>query len=186
MTAVGELGSRMWRRGPVIGRAAVAAALVGVAVCGFVFLNYWRSVEAEFAAHVLGWGTSTSLNFHAAVVYLPLGHSGSYGLQITAECCSALLVAPAALLAAVMTTRRRVPLHRILAGFTAAVLLVLASNQIRLAVIAWFIHQFGFGEGYRLGHAIVGSLITLFFAAMSIGVLLWVALAHRGPSEGAA
>jgi exosortase/archaeosortase family protein len=160
-------------------RLATAVLLTALAICLFAFLSFWQSVEAAEASYLYGVGAPTSFNFSRAVVFFGLGRSNGYGLRITPECCSALLIAPAALLSALLTVRQRVPVRRILGGFGAATLLLLLSNQVRLGVIAWSIGEFGLTKGFEWGHAVIGSVVSLVFAAGSLAILAWVALGGR-------
>ena len=162
------------------GRIATAGTLFVIAFCLFAFLHFWQSVEAAEASYLYGVGAPTSFNFSRAVVFFGLGRSNGYGLRITPECCSALLIAPAALLSALLTVRRRVSVRRILGGFCAATLLLLLSNQVRLGVIAWSIGEFGLAKGFEWGHTVIGSVVSLVFAAASLAALAWVALGERG------
>jgi exosortase/archaeosortase family protein len=160
-------------------RVVTTILLTGIAFCLFAFLRFWQGIEAVEASYLYGVGTPTSYNFGRAVVFFGLGMDNGYGLRITPECCSALLIAPTALLSALLTVRRRVPVRRILGGFGAATLLLLFSNQVRLGVIAWSIGEFGLTKGFEWGHAVIGSVVSLIFAAASLAILAWVALGGR-------
>ncbi|HEX3815823.1 MAG TPA: hypothetical protein VHX59_23535 [Mycobacteriales bacterium] len=160
-------------------RTFAAAMLVALAICLFAFLHFWQSVEAVEASYLYGVGAPTSFNFSRSVVFFGLGRSNGYGLRITPECCSALLIAPAALLSALLTVRRRVRVRRIFGGFGAATLLLLLSNQVRLGVIAWSIGEFGLAKGFEWGHAVIGSVVSLVFAAASLAILAWIALGEE-------
>lgn len=172
------------RLGIAPGKAVVGAVLVSVAAVLVAFLHVFQSIEALLAAQLYSGGTPTSADYGRAIVFFGLSRPGGFGLRITPECCSALLIVPIALVAAGLLTRPRVRWQRVLLGFAIASVLLMASNQLRIGVIAWASHRFGFGAGFEWSHAVLGSLISLVFAVGALAVLVRVSL-HESPGGAA-
>lgn len=166
---------------PNSSRAKVLTATGLLAIAAFLvaFLHVFQSVEAYIAAHVYGAGTPTSVDFRHAIVFFGLARPGGFGLRITPECCSALLIVPVALVAAGLLARPRVRWQRVLAGFAVASAVLIASNQLRLGVIAWAVNRFGLGAGFEWSHVVAGSIISLVFAVGALALLVWISARER-------
>lgn len=147
--------------------AAAAAALI-------VFQQAFRGWEASWGAQLFGLLTPTTADPADAVLYFGLGERGGYGLRITAECSSAFLIAPVALVAAGVLLSRRVPVRTVVLAFVPAAALLAIGNQVRVGVIAWLIDGFGFEDGYRWGHTILGSLVSIVFIAIALVLFFWI------------
>lgn len=161
------------------GRALTAAGLLVIAGLLVGFLHVFQGIEALIATHLFSAGTPTSADFHHAVVFFGLGQPGGFGLQITPECSSALLIVPLALVAIGLLTRPQVRWQRVLLAFTVASLVLIASNQLRLGVIAWAVSKFGLQTGFQWSHVVVGSVISLVFAVCALALLFWIAARDR-------
>lgn len=173
--SVSALGRRDRRSASPLPKALTAAALVIVAALLVAFLHVFQSAEAFIATRLYSAGTPTSVDFHDAIVFFGLGRPGGFGLRITPECSAALLIVPIALVAAGMLARPRVRWNRVLVGFAAASAVLIASNQLRLGVIAWAVHQFGLEAGFQWSHVVVGSVISLVFTIVALVVLVRIA-----------
>jgi exosortase/archaeosortase family protein len=167
-------------------KAVTATGLIAVVIVLVAFLRVFRSVEAEMAAHLYGAGTPTAVDFHDAVVFFGLGQPGGFGLRITPECSAALLIVPIALVAVGLLARPRVRWYRALAGFLAASLVLIVSNQLRLGVIAWAVNTFGLKSGFEWSHVVVGSVISLAFAVGAMYILVWITARDSAEGRGAA
>ena len=98
----------------------------------------------------------------------------AFALKITPECTSAFLIAPFAIVGATMLLRRRLDPMRVLLGVSIAAVLLVLANQLRVGMIAGLIDGFGLQEGYKWGHLVLGSLLSIVFLAGSLALLLWV------------
>jgi exosortase/archaeosortase family protein len=135
----------------------------------------FRNFEARMAAPVTGFVTGR----HGAVtagdlVWFSLGTPRAFGLQITAECTSALLLIPLLVMMGSFTVFSRVPLRRDLLALGVGSVLMFVVNILRVAGIAWSTWKWGVNPGYTYSHVFVGSAFSLigFVAAMLLA--LWV------------
>jgi exosortase/archaeosortase family protein len=156
-----------------------AVALAVAAVLLLIFQATFRGWEATWGAHLFGLFTPTTADAHDAVVYFGLGRLSGFGLRITAECSSAFLIAPVALVAAVIARQRRVPIARILGALGVTALLLVVGNLIRVGVIAVLMRRLGFDEGYGIGHTVAGTLVSVAFIAAAIALFVWITSSGR-------
>ncbi|MFE7975696.1 archaeosortase/exosortase family protein [Streptomyces shenzhenensis] len=158
----------------------LAAALFFTSGALFAFNGWFRSVEAAMGEYVLGLVTTgtTALNWDQAVTFFGLGTQHAMGLRITAGCSSAMLIIPLLLVGAGFMLSRRSTVARILAGTAIGAALLVVTNQLRFGLIAWFSQEWGY-EGFGWAHTVVGSLVSLVGVALSVTVLLLVAMRRR-------
>ncbi|MGI5444031.1 archaeosortase/exosortase family protein [Streptomyces shenzhenensis] len=163
-------------------RLALAAALLFTSGALFAFNGWFRSVEAAMGEYVLGLVTTgtTALNWDQAVAFFGLGTQHAMGLRITAGCSSAMLIIPLLLVGAGFMLSRRSTIARILAGTAIGATLLVVTNQLRFGLIAWFSQEWGY-EGFGWAHTVVGSLVSLVGVALSVTILLLVAMRRREP-----
>ncbi|MDQ6874672.1 MAG: exosortase/archaeosortase family protein [Actinomycetota bacterium] len=165
-----------------LGRRCAVGALLAVTLGLIVFQQEYRHAEAVLAAHIFS-GTAAYASPHAAVVWFP-GIKGAFGLEITPECSSALLIAPFTFLGAAMLWRRRLPAGRVALAVTIAAVLLLLGNQARVGLIAALIYSIGLKNGYELGHLVLGSLLSITFIAISVAILVAVTTTGRSDHRG--
>ncbi|WP_369228688.1 archaeosortase/exosortase family protein (plasmid) [Streptomyces sp. R39] len=160
----------------------LAAALFCASGALFAFNGWFRSVEAAMGEYVLGLVTTgtTALNWDQAVTFFGLGTQHAMGLRITAGCSSAMLIIPLLLVGAGFMLSRRSTVARVLAGTAVGAALLVVTNQLRFGLIAWFSQEWGY-EGFGWAHTVIGSLISLVGVALSVTVLLLVAMRRREP-----
>jgi len=161
-------------------RAAEIAVLLGIAVALVAFQQEYRHLEAVLASHVFGGGgvrTFTSPDLTSVV--FRMGETRAFGLEISPECTSAFLIAPFALIGAAVRFGRRMKPGRVIFGVTLVSVLMVACNQLRVGMIAGLINAYGMDDGYRWGHLILGSLLSILFLALSAAVLLYVVASGR-------
>lgn len=161
------------------GRASTAAGLLGVAALLLVFETGYRHVEAVVAAAMFGVGTPTLASPGASIVYFGLGRPHAFGLDITPECSSGLLIAPLAVVGAALLWRRRIRVARVLAGMAVVGGLLVLGNQLRVGLIAWLIKALGLRTGYEWGHVVAGSLVSMVFIAGGLALLVWIVATGR-------
>jgi exosortase/archaeosortase family protein len=156
-----------------------AVGLAIVAVLLLVFQETFRGWEATWGAGLYGLFTRTTADAPDAVVYFGLGRLSGFGLRITAECSAAFLIAPVALVAAIIARQQRVPLSRVLGALGVTALLLVVGNLIRVGVIALLIRRLGFDEGYGIGHTVAGTLVSVAFIASAIALFVWITSSGR-------
>jgi exosortase/archaeosortase family protein len=154
---------------------ALGVVLYGFAIWMAVDNDAFRRIEARFLAPLAGWMTGR----HGAVttqsrVYIALGTPRAFGLQITSECTSALLLIPLLVMMGSFAIFTRLSLRRQLVAVVAGAFLILAVNALRVAGIAWATWKFGFDPGYQLSHVFVGSAFSLVGFVGSMLVALWI------------
>lgn len=161
-------------------RLTAAVLLLGLTVALIVFQKEYRHLEAELAAQLFGnGGVQTYAVPDAGVVIFTLSNHKVFGLEISPECSSAFLIAPFTAIGAAMLWRRRLHPGRVGLGVALAALLLVLCNQLRVALIASLIDQFGLREGYKWGHLVLGSLLSILFIAGSLALLLWIVVSGR-------
>jgi exosortase/archaeosortase family protein len=140
-----------------------------------------RSFEAWLAGRVIAAGARvpTTAVPKLATVWFGI-RTTRIGLVITPECTIALLMIPFLVATALIVwMRRRVTLP--LAGLSAALVLLVGVNQVRLLGIVWFVKEMGFQSGYYWGHTLVGSMITIVGLAGSLATFAYLGVC-RGRS----
>lgn len=149
-----------------------AICLLGaIAVCLTVFQYQFRHLEATVAADVYGVVTPTLAASQAPIVWFGLGTTRAFGLVITPECSSALLIVPLCGLGMLLMVPRRLPVGRVAAAIAVAVVVLVMGNLTRIGVIAIATWAGGVGSGYQLGHLVFGTLVSILFIAVSLMLL---------------
>lgn len=152
-------------------RLLVVAVLGGIAVLLLVFQYQFRDLEAAAAARLYGVITPTLAAPRAPIVWFGLGNPGAFGLVITPDCSSALLIAPLCVLGMGLAIPRKLALRRVCAGLAVAAALLVTGNIARIGLIAAMIRLYGIGAGYQLGHLVLGSLLSVACIGLSLAVL---------------
>jgi hypothetical protein len=160
-----------------------AAAVLGVVVLTLVIFEYQlRHAEADAAGGIYGLVTPVLVATRAPIIWFGLGTPGAFGLVITPDCSSALLVAPLCALGMVLMIPRKLAMHRVAKALSVAATVLVAGNLTRIGVIALAIRVAGIGTGYQVGHLVLGSLISIFCIAVSLGLLTAIITARDGES----
>lgn len=158
---------------PVIARSRIVpiALLGGIVLSLLLFQYQFRHLEAAAAGGVYGLITPTLAASSAPIVWFGLGMPGSFGLVITPECSSALLLAPLCVLGMGLMIPRKLAVRRVFAALAVAALFLVTGNLARIGLIAVMIRLYGMGTGYQVGHLILGSLVSIACIAASMVVL---------------
>lgn len=161
---------------PGIARSRIVPiALLGGLVLALLLFQYqFRHLEAAAAAGVYGLITPTLAASSAPIVWFGLGMPGAFGLVITPECSSALLLAPLCVLGMGLMIPRKLAVRRVFAGLAVAAVFLVTGNLARIGLIAMMIRVFGLGTGYQVGHLILGSLVSIVCIAASMVVLAMI------------
>ena len=155
------------------GRAAAIAALAVTATALLVFEYPFRHLEAVAASAMIGLTTPTLAATKAPIIWFGLGQPGAFGLVITPDCSSALLLVPLCLLGIGLVIPRRLHAGRVAGGLGGAAVLLVGGNMARIGVIAVAVRIAGLGLGYQVGHLIIGSLVSIICIAVSLVFLAW-------------
>ena len=107
----------------------------------------------------------------APIIWFGLGSPGAFGLVITPDCSSALLIAPLCLLSVALLIPRKLAVDRVMKALMVAAVILVAGNLTRIGVIALAIRMAGIGTGYQVGHMVLGSLISITCIAVSLSLL---------------
>jgi exosortase/archaeosortase family protein len=147
------------------------AVLALIAILLVVFQHQFRDLEAALAAHLCSFITPTQAVPGAPIVWFGLGTTNGFGLVITPDCSSALLIAPLCVLGIGLMVPSKLPVRRVCAGLLVAAAVLVTGNMARIALIAEMIHLYGTGNGYQLGHLVFGSLLSVACIALSMVAL---------------
>ena len=158
--------------------AMVLLGGIAAALMGFEF--QFRHLEAYAAAHLYSLVTPTFAASSAPIIWFGLGSPGAFGLVITPDCSSALLVAPLCLLGVVLLIPRKLAVDRVMKALMVAAVILVAGNLTRIGVIALAIRVAGIGTGYQVGHLVLGSLISIICIALSLSLLTLIITARDG------
>jgi len=161
-------------------RVIAIAILALIAVLLMVFQYQFRHLEADAAAHLYGVVTPTLAASRAPIIWFGLGTTGAFGLVITPDCSSALLIAPLCGLGIALMIPRRLTVGRVTKALTAAAAVMVAGNMLRIGVIALAIRVDGIGTGYQVGHLVLGSLVSIVCIALALALLTLILTSRRG------
>lgn len=120
-----------------------------------------------------------------SIVWFARGTSRVFGLNITAECTTALLLIPLVAIITGFVVFSPLPLPRLLAALLLGSSLLLLVNAVRVAGIAWATWMWGEHPGYEYSHVFVGSAFALLGFVASLGVAAWILVRGR-PSRRSA
>lgn len=164
-------------------RLSAAVLLLALTVALIVFQKEYRHLEAVLAAELFSnGGVQTYAVPDTGTVIFRLANQKVFGLEISPECSSAFLIVPFTAIGAAMLWRRRLHPGRVGLGVALSALLLVLCNQLRVGMIASLIDQFGLQDGYRWGHLVLGSLLSIVFIAASLALLLWIVVSGRSHS----
>lgn len=162
------------RRGLAIG------LLAGVAVALLVFQYQFRHLEAVAAAHASDIVTPTLAGSTAPVIWFGLGSPRAFGLAITPDCSSALLIEPLCWLGMLLMIPRRLHAGRVAAALAVSATVLVLGNMARIGVIAIATRVGGTGTGYQFGHLVLGTAISVVCIAMSLTLLTIIVTSQDG------
>lgn len=160
-------------------RVVAAGVLCGIALSLLIYQYQFRHLEAVVAARVYRLFTPVLAASRAPILWFGLGTSAAYGLEITPDCSSALLIVPLCGLGMLLLIPRRLAVTRVAKALIVAAVVMVAGNLLRIGVIVIAVRLGGLGAGYQLGHLILGSIVSIVGIAVAL-TLLTVILVRRG------
>jgi exosortase/archaeosortase family protein len=162
------------------GRLPAIAVLALIAISLMVFQYQFRHLEAATAADLYNLVTPTLAASSAPIIWFGLGRSGAFGLVITPDCSSALLIAPLCGLGIALMIPRRLTVGRVTKALTVAAAVMVTGNMLRIGVIALAIRVDGIGTGYQVGHLVLGSLVSIVCIALALALLTLILTSRSG------
>jgi exosortase/archaeosortase family protein len=162
------------------GRLPAIAVLALIAISLMEFQYQFRHLEAATAADLYNLVTPTLAASSAPIIWFGLGRSGAFGLVITPDCSSALLIAPLCGLGIALIIPRRLTVGRVTKALTVAAAVMVAGNMLRIGVIALAIRVDGIGTGYQVGHLVLGSLVSIVCIALALALLTLILTSRSG------
>ena len=160
-------------------RLAAVTVLCAIALCLVIFQYQFRHLEAAAAAGLYGIFTPVLAASRAPIVWFGLGTSNAYGLEITPDCSSALLIVPLCILGILLLIPRRLAVGRVTRALAITAAILVAGNLLRIGVIAVAVRVGGTGAGYQVGHLVLGSIVSIVCIGVSL-VLLTVIVVSGG------
>jgi exosortase/archaeosortase family protein len=145
--------------------------LGGIALSLMIYQYQFRDLEADAAAHLFGIVTPTLAGASAPIIWFGLPGANAFGLVITPDCSSALLIVPLCVLGMLLMIPRKLRVRRVAKAVAVATTLLVSGNMLRIAVIAVTTRLGGIGAGYQFGHLVLGSLISIVCIALSLTLL---------------
>jgi exosortase/archaeosortase family protein len=161
-------------------RVVAAGVLCGTALSLLIYQYQFRHLEAVVAAHLYRLFTPVLAASRAPVLWFGLGTTAAYGLDITPECSSALLIVPLCGLGMLLMIPRKLRVSRVAKALTVAAVVLVAGNLLRIGVIALAIRVGGIGTGYQIGHLVLGSIVSIICIAISLALLTTIVVSRPG------
>jgi exosortase/archaeosortase family protein len=155
----------------LIVRVAAIGVLAGAALALIIFQYQVRRLEANATAHLYDLVTPTAAASNSPVIWFGSKNPDGFGLMITPDCSSALLIAPLCGLGLVLIRPHHPSVRRAAKALAAASTVMVVGNLIRVGVIALVIRVDGIGAGYQVGQLVLGSLISVVCIALSLALL---------------
>lgn len=116
-----------------------------------------------------------------SIVWFARGTANPFGLRITAECTTSLLMIPLTVMLAGFVIFSRIALSRTILALAVGTALLVVTNAIRVAGVAWATWVWGPGAGYTYSHLVVGSAFALVGFVGSMLAAIWVMLRGMRP-----
>ena len=152
-------------------RVAAIGVLAGAAVALIVLQYQVRRLEANATAHLYNLVTPTTAASSSPVIWFGPKNPDGFGLVITPDCSSALLIAPLCGLGMVLIRPHHPPMRRAAKALAAASAVMVVGNLVRVGAIALVIRVDGIGAGYQVGQLVLGSLISVVCIGLSLALL---------------
>ena len=157
-----------------------AGSLGAIALSLMIFQYQFRHLEADVAGHIYGLVTPVLAASAAPIIWFGLGTSRAYGLEITPDCSSALLIVPLCGLGMLLMIPRRLPVGRVAKALSVSAVVLVTGNLLRIGVIAMAVRLGGLGTGYQIGHLILGSLVSIVCIGISLVLLTAIVSSRDG------
>jgi exosortase/archaeosortase family protein len=167
-------------------RIAAISVLAAVAVTLVVFQFTFRIAEATLAATFFRLFTPVLAASRAPNIWFGLGTAHAFGLVITPDCSSSLLLVPLCGLGMLLMIPRRLNVGLVIRALIVAAAVLVVANTLRIGVIALCCRFWGLGVGYQVGHLVLGSLVSIVGIGLSLVLLTAIVASRRGVEFSAA
>jgi exosortase/archaeosortase family protein len=155
----------------VVAGIAVFAVAAWLAVADTTFRHFEALLATPLTQAVTGGSHAVTAH---DIVYFALGTPRGFGLVITNECTSAVLLIPLLVMMGSFMMFSRVSLRRQLLALAVGAALMLVVNIMRVAGICWATYSYGFDPGYKYSHVFVGSAFSLIGFVGAMLLALWI------------
>jgi exosortase/archaeosortase family protein len=160
---------RRSRLGPPLG-----LLLFGLSAVLAIQNGMFRRAEMRLAGPVSGFIVGDyHVRYIGTSAYFHLRAPGAFGLNLSAECTSALLLIPLFVMMGSFMIFTSLSLRRQFVAVLAGAALILVVNMIRVAGIAWATWHYGI-TGYDYSHVFVGSAFSLVGFVGAMLIALWI------------
>jgi exosortase/archaeosortase family protein len=167
-------------------RIAAMSALAVIAVTLVIFQFTFRVAEAGLAATFFRFFTPVLAASRAPIIWFGLGTVHAFGLEITPDCSSSLLLVPLCGLGMLLMIPRRLNVGLVIRALIVAAAVLVVANTLRIGVIALCCRFWGLGVGYQVGHLVLGSLVSIVGIGLSLVLLTAIVASRRGLEFSAA
>ncbi|WP_030451735.1 hypothetical protein [Herbidospora cretacea] len=161
-------------------RVGLSGVLGALLLAVLLIDDRMRGWEAVLASHVVALvaRTETAVNSVMAIMSFNGETGDAIGLRISPECTSGFLIVPLlGVTILILWLSRRTSLWPLVA-LAVAVVVLFATNQVRILALVVLIKGLGFDPGYYWGHTMVGSVISVF--GIGAALVAYVLLTMRG------
>ena len=132
----------------------------------------YRGGEAWVAGHAIALLTAMPAHVYRTIFFVDVGAPDVFGLRVTGECTSAIIVAGLLALTALLALVTRVPLRRLASAALLSGGVFYLLNLVRLVVIALATKRWGLGSGFYWSHIWAGGFITIIGVAGILALYL--------------
>lgn len=173
------------RRSPagVVAGSVMIALAVWLVVQNDMFRAFEARMVTPVAALVVGGRDPVRVS---DTVYFALGTSRRFGLQLTDECTSALLLIPLLVMMGCFAIFSRLSLRRQLLAVLSGACLIVAVNIARTVLIAYSTWRWGIHSGYEYSHVFIGSAFSLVGFVGAMLLALWMLVRRDRPKRAVA
>jgi len=161
-------------------RIIAIGVLVMIALTLIIFQFTFRVAEAHLGAVFYGFFTPVVPAPHAPIIWFGLGTVHSFGLEITPDCSSSLLLVPLCGLGMLLMIPRRLNVGLVIRALIVAATVLVIVNTFRIGVIALCCRFWGLGVGYQVGHLVLGSLVSIIGIGLSLVLFTAIVASKRG------
>ena len=161
-------------------RVALSLPILGAALYVLLYQNSFRDLEALMAQSWLSTLIEGSVGRIGNLIYFSWPDGPAIGLRIGPECTVALLIAPFFVVVATLVSVTRFRVGKTLLGLAIGSAMLLVVNQIRIALIAVSIQQWGM-TGYDVSHRFIGTVVGL--AGFTAALLVMVKIASGSSTD---
>lgn len=165
-------------------RVGLSAAALALGLVLFAQATWWRQTETSTAAAVarhLGAGHVVALR-SGSVLLLSSPHP--LALELTSACSSAYLLAALLVVSSPAFLVPRLSAVRMAVGLSAAAIVIVTTNLLRLTVITSAVEHMGTSRGLEISHDYLGTTMT-FVGTCIAGIAFAAAFLVRRPQHTA-